>query len=151
MKLTGVCQKGRRTWKSDQQKSHIVQGFPFLALVFLMGITHFYQITLAMNFDFSKISKKNLKNSQSIYKERHFLNLPSCFFFWNRPLIDTLPTALVQNFFLNLPKKVCYRLHPKYTSFSCFPIICFSAQSESLYFKEIRVTYAIFDILKEAD
>ena len=35
-------------------------------------------------------------------------------------------------------------------SFSCFPIISF-VSNLSLYFNEIGVTYAIFDILKEAD
>ena len=29
--------------------------------------------------------------------------------------------------------KICYRLHPKYTSFSCFPIICSSAIWKSLF------------------
>ena len=29
--------------------------------------------------------------------------------------------------------KICHRLHPKYTSFSCFPIICSSATWKSLF------------------
>ena len=53
-----------------------------------------------------------------------------------------------------LPKppqnKLCYRLHPKYTSFSCFPIICSSAVCKD-YFYELGVNYAIFDVLKDAD
>ena len=53
---------------------------------------------------------------------------------------------------LERPKNdICYRYHPKYTFFSCFAINYFnleSLQSESLYFNEIGVTYAIFDVLQ---
>ena len=41
--------------------------------------------------------------------------------------------------------KLCYRLHLKYTGFSCFPIIC----SFAVFLR--NRTYTIFDILKEAD
>ena len=112
-----------------------------------------------MTFKFSTISKTNLTSVE--YLKRHFLKHPACFF-WNTPLIDRWTfysrcweiypahcTGL--ELFLELSQnKICYILHPKYTSFSCFPIICTSANWKSL-FNEIRVTYAIFDILKEAD
>ena len=121
------------------------------------GVTHFYGSPLARTFEFSIISKTNLSSVE--YLKLHFLNHLACFF-WNRPLIDisvlgaeiyTLPTALSQNFFLNFPKIkfVTYytqniRLSPVSQQFP-------RLQSESLYFNKIRVTYAIFAILKEAD
>ena len=55
-----------------------------------------------MAFDFSRISKTNLETSVE-YLQKHFLNQSACFFrisgFW-----DTMATALVFNFFLNLLK-----------------------------------------------
>ena len=121
------------------------------------GVTHFYGSSLARTFEFSRISKTNLSSVE--YLKIHFLNHLACFF-WNRPLIDrsvlgaeiyTLPTSLTQNFYLNFPKIkfVTYynqniRLSPVSQQFP-------RLQSERLYFNEIRVTYAIFAILKEAD
>ena len=132
-----------------------------MALVFSRGVTHLYGTTLAMNFDFSRISKTNLETSVE-YLQRHFLNHPACFFFLEQTTdrqIDLLfwvlryPAHCTGLELLPEPpqNKICYRLHPKYTSFSCFSIICNSLQSKSPYFNEIGVTYAIFNILKEAD
>ena len=126
---------------------------------FSRGVTHFYGSSLVMTFEFSRISKTSLTSVE--YLKRHFLNRHACFF-RNRPLIhrwiflsrcwDIYPAHCTGlELFLELPQnKICYILHPKYTSFSCFPIFA-RLQSESLYFNKIRVTYAIFDILKEAD
>ena len=61
------------------KKSHIVYGSPFLALVFARSITHFYGFTLAMNFDFSRISKTNPETSVE-YLQSHFLSHSACFF-----------------------------------------------------------------------
>ena len=51
-------------------------GVPFLALVSSRGVTHFYGITLAMTFDFSRIPKTNLETSVEYFK-RHFFNHPT--------------------------------------------------------------------------
>ena len=97
-----------------------------------------------MSFEFSRISKANLTSVE--YLKRHFLNHPACFFS-NRPLIDKWTfcsrswdkypahcTGL--ELFPELPhNKICYILHPKYTSFSCFPIICSSAIWMSLFYR----------------
>ena len=48
-----------------------------------------------------------------------------------------------------LQNKICYRLHTKFMPFSCFLIICSSATWKSLFLR--NRSYAIFDILKEAD
>ena len=110
-----------------------------------------------MNFDFPRISKTNLETSVK-YLQRNFLNHPACFFLkqTNDRQIDLLFLGTEISAHCNvleiLPqrseKKICYRLHPKYTSFSYFLA---RLQSESLYFNEVGVTYTIFDILKEAD
>ena len=71
-----TCRHG--IYKGDQQKSDIVQGSPFLALVYSRSVTQFYGIVLAMTFDFPRISKINLETSVE-YLQRHFLNLPACF------------------------------------------------------------------------
>ena len=63
-------------YKRDQQKSHIVQGSPFLNLVFSTDVTHFYVTALAMALDFSKTT---LETSVE-YLQRHFLNHPTCCF-----------------------------------------------------------------------
>ena len=63
----------------DQQKSHIVKGTPFLALVFSRGVTQFYGITLAMTFDFSRISKTSLEISRGVFTKA--LPQPPCLFF----------------------------------------------------------------------
>ena len=68
-----------RKGMGDQQKSHIVYGSPFLALVFSRGVAHFYGVTLAMNFDCPRVSKTNLETSLE-YLQRHFLNRPARFF-----------------------------------------------------------------------
>ena len=110
-----------------------------------------------MNFNFPRISKTNLETSVK-YLQRHFLNHPAFFFLkqTNDRQIDLLFLGTEISAHCNaleiLPqlseKKICYRLHPKYTSFSYFLA---RLQSESLYFNEVGVTYTIFDILKEAD
>ena len=74
-----VNQKRRGINKGDQQKSDIVQRYPFLALVFSRCVTHLYGITLAMTLSFSRISKTNLETSMEDL-QRHFLD-PTCFFF----------------------------------------------------------------------
>ena len=50
------------------KKATQFRGPLFLALVFLKGVTYFYGNTLAMNFDFSRISKTNLGTLVDIYK-----------------------------------------------------------------------------------
>ena len=100
----------------------------FSALRFSWGVTHFYGITRAMTFDFLRIFKTNPETSME-YLKKHFLNHLACFFleqttdrqiyFWvlRYPTycnsVELLPES-PQN-------KIYYRLHPKYTSFSCFP------------------------------
>ena len=59
------------------KKNHIVSGSPFLVLVFSRDVSHFYGITLAMNFDFFRISKTNLETSAE-YLQRHFVNHSAC-------------------------------------------------------------------------
>ena len=123
------------------------------------GFTHFYGTTIAINFDFARISKTNLETSVE-YLQSHFLNHPACFFLKQTTFkqIDLLawvlryPAHCTGLELLPKPpqKKIWYILHPKYMSFSCFPIIS-RLQSESLYFKEIGVTHAISVILKQAD
>ena len=52
----------------DQEKSHIASVSLFLTLGFSRGVIHFYVITLAITFNFSRISKTNLETQWSIYK-----------------------------------------------------------------------------------
>ena len=97
-----------------------------------------------MTFEFSRISKTSLTSVK--YLKRHFLNHHACFF-RNRPLIhrwiflsrcwDIYPAHCTGlELFLELPQnKICYILHPKYTSFSCFPIIWASAILQSLFWR----------------
>ena len=42
------------------------------------GVTHFYESSLAMTFEFFRISKTNLTSVECL--KRHFLNHPACFF-----------------------------------------------------------------------
>ena len=65
----------------DQQKTH------FFGIGIFKRVAQFYGITVAVNFDFLRISKANLETSVE-YLQRHFLNHPARFFFWNRSLID---------------------------------------------------------------
>ena len=106
------------------------------------GVTHFYRSSLAMIFESFRISKTNLNSVE--YLKRHFLNHLACFF-WNSPLIerwtfcsrrwDIYPALCIElELFPELPQnKICDILHPKYTSFSCFLIICTSAAWKSLF------------------
>ena len=126
-----------------------------MALGFSRGVTHFYGSTLAMTVELSRISKTNLETSVE-YSQ------PPCLFFFLEQTTDRqidllfwllrYPGHFIALELLAEPpqNKICYRLHPKYTSFSRFPIIA-RLQSESLYFNKVGVTYAIFDALKEAD
>ena len=94
-----------------------------------------YGFTLAMTFDFSRISKTNPETSVE-YLQRHFLNHPACFFLEKATdrqidfLFQVLKYLAHCTDLERLPEppqnKICYILHPKYTSFSCFPIICSS-------------------------
>ena len=73
---TGVCWLGacriscsvlEKIWHLNwwsTKKSHSL----FLAFGFLRGVTHFYGITFAMTYDFSRISKNNVELQQSISK-----------------------------------------------------------------------------------
>ena len=87
-----------------------------------------------MSFDFSRNSTTNL--------ESHFLNHPACFFPEQTTdrqidlmfLVLRYPAHCTGLELIEPPQnKICYRLHPKYTPFFCFPIICF-LPSGSLYF-----------------
>ena len=46
---------------------------------YFQEVLHTYGITLAMNFDFPRISKTNLETSME-YLQRHFLDHPASFF-----------------------------------------------------------------------
>ena len=130
-----------------------------MVLGFSRGLKNFHGITLAMTFDFSRISRTNLETSVE-YLQRHFLNHPACFcleqttdrqidlLFW----VLKYPAHCTDLELLSEPpqNKICYRLHPKYTPLSWFPIIGSSAIWKSLFLR-IGATYAVFDILKEAD
>ena len=84
---TGVCRLGacriscsvlEKIWHLNwwsTKKSHSL----FLAFGFLRGVTHFYGITFAMTYDFSRISKNNIETSAK-YFQRHFFNHPAWFF-----------------------------------------------------------------------
>ena len=62
--------------------------FYFVLEDFPRGVTHFYGSSLAMTFDFSRISKTNLTSVE--YLKKHFINHSTTILvsFWNRPLID---------------------------------------------------------------
>ena len=107
---------------------HILWFLLIVLGVFKHDITHFYGSTLAMTFEFSRISKTNLETSVE-YLQRLFLNHPAYF-----PLEQTIDrqTDLLL-WVLRYPahctdmellpespqNKICYRLHPKNTPFSC--------------------------------
>ena len=116
-----------------------------MALGFSRGVTHFYRSILSITFKFSRISKTNLETSVE-YLQRNFLNHPACFYFLE-PITDRqidllfwmlrypaqcIDLELLPEFPQN---KICYILHPKYTPFSCFPIVCSSAISVSLFLR----------------
>ena len=110
----------------------------------LGGVTHFYGSSLAMTFEFSRISKTNLILVE--YLKGRFLNPIACFF-WNRPLIDRwifcsrcwdiypVHCTGLEIFPELSQNKICYILHPKHTSFSCFSIICTCAIWKSLFLR----------------
>ena len=99
-----------------------------------------------MTFEFSIVSKTNLGTSVE-YLQRHFLNHPAWFFLEQTAdrYIDSLSLVLrypVQFTGLELlpeplQNKICYRLHPKYSPFSCFPIICSYAIWKSLFLQNM--------------
>ena len=109
-----------------------VQGSSFLVLGFSSGVAHYYGITLAMTLDFPGISKINLEMLVE-YLQRHFLN--HCLFFFLEHTTDRqidlllwalrypIHCTLLEHFPQPPQNKICYRLHPKYTPFSCFPVI----------------------------
>ena len=122
---------------------------------FLAKDFHFHEITLVVAFDFSRISKTNLETSVE-FVQGHFLNHPAYFFsktdhlYIERHFVlgaEMYPAHCTSLELLHESpqNKLCYRLHPKYTGFSCFPIIC----SFAVFLR--NTTYTIFDILKEAD
>ena len=119
-------QKRSGIYKGDQQKSHIVQGLPILPWVFSRGVTHFYRSSLAMTFKFSRVSKTNLTSVLLVFflEQTTDRKIELLFLVFRYPAqytgLERLPPEPLQN-------KICYRLHPKYTSFSCFPIICLPA------------------------
>ena len=135
LKRSGIC-------KGHQQKPHIVWGLLFWLGGFSRGITHFYGSSLAMTFEFSRICQTNLNSVE--YLKIHFLKHSVCFF-WNRSLVDRwnffskcwdiYPAHYAGlELFLELHQnKICYILHPKYTSLPSFPIICTSAIWKSLF------------------
>ena len=93
-------------------------------------------------YDFSRISKTNLETSVE-YLQRHFFNHLVCF------ILEQTPDRQIHLLFLVLrypahcnglellpespQNKFCYRLHPKYTAFSCFPVVCTSPVWKSLF------------------
>ena len=101
-----------------------------------------------MTFNFSSISQTSLGNSME-YLQRHFLNHSACFSLEQTTdiNIDRLFWVLRYSAHCNglelLPEppknKICYRLRPKYESFSCFPIICSSAIWKSLFLRNSHV------------
>ena len=119
MKRSGI-------YKGDQQKRHMTRGFLFWPGGVSSGVTHIYGSSLAMAFEFSRISKTNLTSVE--YLKRHFVNHSACFF-WNTPLIDRwifcsrcwdiYPAQCtgLELFPEHPQNKICYILHPKYTGF----------------------------------
>ena len=113
-------------YKGDQQKRHMTRGFLFWPGGVSSGVTHIYGSSLAMAFEFSRISKTNLTSVE--YLKRHFVNHSACFF-WNTPLIDRwifcsrcwdiYPAQCtgLELFPEHPQNKICYILHPKYTGF----------------------------------
>ena len=73
-------------WSAKMPHGLVV--FYFVLEDFPRGVTHFYGSSLAMTFDFSRISKTNLTSVE--YLKKHFINHSTTIlvFFWNRPLID---------------------------------------------------------------
>ena len=145
MKRSGI-------YKSDQQKRHIDRGLLFWPGGLKGYNTILWKFTCYDLWVFQNFQDK--PNFSGVFKKA-FPQSP-CLFFLEQTLIDRwtfcsrcwdiYPAHCTG---LELPRnKFCYILHPKYKSFSCCPIISTSA---SLYFNEIRVTYVIFDVLKEAD
>ena len=107
---------------------------PLFRPCYFQGVLHsFIESHLQWISIFPEFPRQTWKLQWSIYKGISSTNL-LVFFFLEQTTDsqtffsgcwDTVPTALAWNIFLNLPKnKICYRLHPKYTSFSCFSIIC---------------------------
>ena len=97
------------------------------------------------------------------YLKRHFYSHPACFF-CNRPQVDrwTLCSRCSDihpahcnglELFLELPQnKICYILiTSNIYVFLLFPNNLHVCNLKVFYFNEIRFTYAIFDIFKEAD
>ena len=134
--------KLEKAWDLQGRSTRTILGVLFLALGFSRDVTHFYGIALAMTFDFSRISKTNLETSVE-YLQRHFFNHLVCF------ILEQTPDRQIHLLFLVLrypahcnglellpespQNKFCYRLHPKYTAFSCFPVVCTSPVWKSLF------------------
>ena len=112
-----------------------------MALGFSRGVTHFYRVTLTYSI-FSKFPGQTLKLQWSIYKSISWTTL-LVFFLETDLQIDVLcwvlryPAHCTDIELLPEPpqNKIYYRLHRKYTSFSCSPIICSSAIWKSLFLR----------------
>ena len=63
-------------WSTE--KPYIVYGLYSLVWGFSRGVTHFYRSSLAMTFEFSGISKRNITLGE--YLKGHFINHHACFF-----------------------------------------------------------------------
>ena len=136
MEFYGVNRRRSGIYNGDQQKCHMVQGSFFWPSDFkgcntLLWKHTCYYLRIFQNF------YDEPRNFCGVFT-KGFPQPPCLLFFQSTPLIDrqtfcsecsdTLPSALAQNFLLNLPKYVL--------------IIC-CQQSEIFYFYETIVTYAI--------
>ena len=128
-------------------KSHIeFQGVLYFGIGIFKGVTYFYGIVATMSFDFSRISNTGLENLMD-YLQKHFLNHTPCLFFFLEQTTDretdllawVLRSPAYCNALEPLPEfpqnNICYRLQPKYTSFSCFSTICSFAIWKFLYLR----------------
>ena len=71
-RIPGVSKKRSGIYKGDQQKSHMNWGSSLFGWKISRGVTHFYGSSLAMAFEFSRISKTTLTSME--YLRRHSSN-----------------------------------------------------------------------------
>ena len=128
--------EGRGIYKGDQKKPHSL-GISFFGLCVFRGFYTFlwnhpcYELQFLQNF------QDKPRNISIVFTKAN--PQPPCLFFFLEQTTDRQIDLLF--WVLRYPahctglellpeppqNKICYRLHPKYTSFSCFPIICSSA------------------------
>ena len=113
------------------QKPHSLGVFYFGLGVFKGCNTLLRKLTCYDLQDLQKFQDK--PNFSGVFKKA--FPQPPCLFFSEQPT-DNIYSAHCTSLepFPELPEnEICYLLHPKYTYFSCFPIICTSAVWKSLF------------------